>query len=81
MKPLYEPPRILDLGPVGNLPECKNGSAPAENCDSGMMAEVSCGAGTLAAGSCAGGSEPNVLCVMGSNPNNPVCKAGGEVKT
>jgi len=81
MKPPYEPPRILDLGRPGIIPECKNGSAPAENCDSGMMAEVSCGAGTMAAGSCAGGSEPNVLCVMGSNPNNPVCKAGGEVKT
>jgi hypothetical protein len=80
MKPAYEPPKILDLGRVGIVPECKNGSAPAENCDSGMMAEVSCGAGTLAAGSCAGGSEPGVLCVMGQYPNSPVCKAGTQVR-
>jgi len=81
MKPAYEPPRMIDMGRVGIVPECKSGSAPAENCDSGMTAEVSCGMGSFAAGSCAGGNEPNVLCVAGSNPNNPVCRAGGEVKT
>ena len=81
MKPTYSPPILMDFSMPAAVQTCDVGSSPIGNCDTGMQAGESCGPGTMAAGSCAGGVSPNVLCVMGTYPNNPVCKAGGEVKT